>query len=70
MRRIWFLPGLTFCAFFLLTALFTALAGAPLYGFLFALASLAFGLLAWWATPSDARHHSTTDRYPVVTVEP
>jgi hypothetical protein len=69
MKRIWFLPGLTFCAFFLLTALFTALAGAPLYGFLFALTSVAFGLLAWWATPSDACRPSATDRYPVVSIE-
>jgi hypothetical protein len=49
-----FLPGLTFFGFLLLTAKLTALAGAPLCGFLFALAFLAFGVLAWWSTPSNA----------------
>jgi hypothetical protein len=69
MRRIWFLPGLTFCVFFLAAGLATAFAGAPYYADLRD-CPFAFGLLGWWATPADTRHPSTTDCYPAVSVEP
>jgi hypothetical protein len=69
MRRIWFLPGLTFCVFFLFAGVATAFAGAPVYGLIFEIAAFAFGLLAWWATPSDPGHPSKTDRYPIISID-
>jgi hypothetical protein len=68
--RAFKIPGYAFGTVFALAGIATAFAGALPQAALAFLTAAGWYLIAWWATPADACHPSTTDRYPAVSVEP